>query len=53
MDENPGFKIEPINQFIEPRETHNDGGIKISEWTTDLASIIKFYSSLCVPGVAI
>lgn len=46
LDEHPGFKIENINQFISPRETHDDEGTKISEWDTDLASVIKFYTNL-------
>lgn len=46
LDQYPGFKIEKINQFIKPRRTHNDEGMKISEWDTDLASVIKFYTNL-------
>lgn len=46
LDECPGFTPENINSFIEPRTTHNEDGMKISEWKTDLSSIITFYNSL-------
>ncbi|WP_380181013.1 hypothetical protein [Kalamiella sp. sgz302252] len=40
------FIPENINKFIEPRTTHNEDGMKISEWNTDLESVIDFYHSL-------
>lgn len=46
LDECPGFTPETINSFTEPRTTHNEDGIKISEWTTDLKSVLDFYHSL-------
>lgn len=46
LDECQGFSAEKINEFIKPRITHNDDGIKISEWSTDLESVISFYESL-------
>lgn len=46
LDECPGFAPEHINNFIEPRVTHNEDGVKISEWSTDLNSILTFYNSL-------
>ncbi|MBN7121982.1 hypothetical protein [Erwinia billingiae] len=46
LDECPGFTPETINSFTEPRTTHNEDGMKISEWNTDLKSIISFYHSL-------
>ena len=46
LDECPGFTPETINDFTEPRTTHNEDGIKISEWRTDLKSVLDFYHSL-------
>jgi hypothetical protein len=46
LDECPGFTPENINNYTEPRTTHNEDGIKISEWHTDLDSVINFYSAL-------
>lgn len=46
LDECPGFVPEDINSFIEPRTTHNQDGMKISEWHTDLNSVLDFYRSL-------
>lgn len=46
LDECPGFVPENINNFIEPRTTHNQDGMKISEWHTDLNSVLDFYHSL-------
>lgn len=46
LDECPGFTPETINCFTEPRTTHNEDGMKISEWNTDLKSVISFYHSL-------
>ncbi|KGM29309.1 hypothetical protein [Photorhabdus akhurstii] len=48
LDECPGFTPEKINNFIESRTTYNEDGMKISEWNTDLNSIIDFYNSLKV-----
>ncbi|MFE4111439.1 hypothetical protein [Kosakonia sp. YIM B13611] len=46
LDECNAFSAEEINEFIEPRITHNEDGMKISEWSTDMESVIKFYESL-------
>lgn len=46
LDEHPDFTSDRINDFIGPRITYNEDGIKISEWSTDLKSIIHFYESL-------
>lgn len=46
LDECPDFTIEKINDFVEPRITYNEDGMKISEWSTDLKSVIAFYDSL-------
>lgn len=46
MDDCPSFSPSKINEFIEPRMTHDEDGEKISEWRTDLASIITFFESL-------
>lgn len=46
LDECPGFTPENINSFTEPRTTYNEDGMKISEWSTDLKSVISFYHSL-------
>lgn len=46
LDECPGFTPETINSFTEPRTTHNEDGMKISEWNTDLKSVLNFYHSL-------
>ncbi|AGN86994.1 hypothetical protein [Enterobacter sp. R4-368] len=46
LDECKAFSAEKINEFIEPRITHNEDGVKISEWSTDMESVIKFYENL-------
>lgn len=46
LDECPGFTPETINSFTKPRTTHNEDGMKISEWNTDLKSVMDFYHSL-------
>lgn len=46
LDECPEFTPETINSFTEPRTTHNEDGMKISEWNTDLKSVIIFYHGL-------
>lgn len=46
LDECPGFTPETINIFTKPRTTHNEDGMKISEWNTDLKSVMDFYHSL-------
>lgn len=46
LDEHPDFDVENINDFINPRITHNEDGMKISEWNTDLDSVRHFYNSL-------
>lgn len=46
LEEHPSFTIEKINDFITPRLTHTEDGHKISEWCTDLNSIMIFCNSL-------
>lgn len=46
LDEYPSFTVDRINDFIEPRITHNEDGMKISEWSTDLKSVLTFFNSL-------
>lgn len=46
LDEYQCFTPNKINEFIEPRTTHDEDGTKISEWNTDLKSVINFYESL-------
>jgi hypothetical protein len=46
LNECQNFTPETINDFVSERETHNEDGIRISEWATDLNSIITFLASL-------
>jgi len=46
LDEHPDFTPDKINEFIEPRITHDEDGMKISEWNTDLDSVRDFYNRL-------
>lgn len=46
LEENKGFTPENINKFVEPRTTHDEDGMKISEWNTDFESVMHFYHSL-------
>lgn len=46
LDECNDFSPERINEFVGERTTHDEDGIKISEWDTDLDSIFAFYNSL-------
>lgn len=46
LDKCPGFNPEMINKFTDSRKTHNEDGVKISEWNTDLDSVINFYKTL-------
>lgn len=46
LDECQNFTPETINDFIGERETHNEDGMRISEWATDLNSVITFLASL-------
>lgn len=46
MYEHKDFKIEKINNYIGPRNTHNEDGMKISEWKTDIKSVMDFYENL-------
>lgn len=43
LDERSEFTPGPINDFIGRRETHSEEGMEVSEWKTDLKSIIDFY----------
>lgn len=46
LDQCRDFTIEQINKFVEPRTTHDEEGMKISEWHTDLKSVTDFYQRL-------
>lgn len=46
LDENEGFTPEKINKFIEPRSSYNEDGVVISEWHTDLNSVLSFFNNL-------
>ncbi len=46
LEEGKEFSPEKINEFIDEHTTHDEDGIKISEWKTDLKSIINFYTEL-------
>ncbi|WP_058962514.1 hypothetical protein [Type-E symbiont of Plautia stali] len=46
LDEYQNFTPDTINEFIGERETYNEDGMKISEWETDLNSIITFLASI-------
>ncbi|MDC9606029.1 hypothetical protein WDV76_14920 [Xenorhabdus griffiniae] len=46
IDNCPSFSPDRINDFIEPRYTETEDGNKISEWRTDLNSILNFYKKL-------
>lgn len=46
LDEHEDFKIEKINNYIGSRNTHNEDGMKISEWKTDIKSVMDFYENL-------
>jgi len=46
LDEHPDFTVDKINDFMEPRFTHNEDGMKISEWCADLKSVLDFINSL-------
>lgn len=46
LDECHGFTPEKINDFIEPRTTHNEDGEEISEWSTNIDNVLDFYNSL-------
>lgn len=40
------FNPDRINEFIDKRSTHDEDGMKISEWCTDIKSIQSFFDSL-------
>lgn len=46
LEEYKNFSPEKINEFIDKRTTHDEDGMKISEWSTDLDSVLDFYKSL-------
>ncbi|KFB98697.1 hypothetical protein GTGU_04367 [Trabulsiella guamensis ATCC 49490] len=46
LDECEGFTATRINDFVQPRSTHTEDGIKISEWTIDFGGVIDFYKTL-------
>lgn len=46
LEEYKNFSPERINEFIDERTTHDEDGMKISEWITDLRSVLVFYNNL-------
>lgn len=46
LDQCIDFSPYKVNKFIEQRRTYNEDGMEISEWNTDIDSIIDFYNSL-------
>jgi len=46
LDEHPSFNVDKINNFIESRITYNEDGMKISEWNTDINSVLIFTIAL-------
>ncbi|QCR35503.1 hypothetical protein [Nissabacter sp. SGAir0207] len=46
LEEYHDFSPENINNFIETRTTHDEDGMKISEWCTDIKSVLVFLNSL-------
>lgn len=46
LDKCKEFSPDKINDFIDARTTYDEDGIKISEWNTDIESVISFYECL-------
>lgn len=46
LDEYNDFSPDKINEFVDKRTIHDEDGMKISEWDTDLKSVLDFYNSL-------
>lgn len=46
LDEVNDFTPDKINDFIDKRSTHDEDGMKISQWSTDIKNILDFYNSL-------
>ncbi len=46
LEEGKEFSPEKINEFIDEHMTHDEDGMRISEWNTDLNSVINFYNEL-------
>ncbi|WP_313902141.1 hypothetical protein [Kosakonia radicincitans] len=46
LDKCDKFIPENINEFIEPRAIYDEDGMKISEWVTDMKSVLGFFYSL-------
>lgn len=46
LDKCNGFSPDKVNDFIDARTTYDEDGMKISEWSTDIESVISFYESL-------
>lgn len=46
IDDYMNFDHKNINSFVEKRTQYSEFGEKISEWETDICSIIKFYRTL-------
>lgn len=46
LDECDEFTPGQINRFIEPRTSYNEDGEAISEWHTDLNSVLSYFNRL-------
>jgi len=46
LDECNDFTPDKINDFIDKRTIHDEDGMKISEWSTDIKNILDFYNTL-------
>ena len=46
VDEHVNFNINDVNLYIDPRKTHDEDGMEISEWDCELSDIVQFYHSL-------
>ncbi|ENB5754381.1 hypothetical protein [Escherichia albertii] len=46
LNEHEGFTPEKINKSIKPRAIYNEDGMAISEWHTDMNSVMSFFNSL-------
>ncbi|TCV90927.1 hypothetical protein [Biostraticola tofi] len=46
LEEYNDFNPNKLNEYIDTRTTHDEDGMKISEWSTDFSSVVNFYNSL-------
>lgn len=46
LDKCNEFSPDKINDFIDARTTYDEDGYKISEWSTDIESVISFFEYL-------